>query len=333
VDQILFHREPNMWLVGLVALQLCLLFSSVWHAYFYLILLLSLLYVLWYRDGKEYSGERRWEGFRNCALWNYLSPARFTASSTTDMNHAQRRLFVVVPCTTPAPLWWMAVHGGRLPTTLNLCYMLPPIFFSIPWLRDVLMWSGGVTYKGTAWRTVWRERLTPEEKEARDKARRNSAILDLLNANRSVCYTPSGFRDVLNEFDDDNLEAGVTTASPDDELFQFAIANDVQIIPVVVTGEKQRYRIVAGSRWLRWVHSKTVPFFGYPVPLLFWTRIFSSRRPPPLEIHIGPVIHCKIYEQVETLSKAFRENVTRLRNIPEAAGHAGESTNNAFHML
>lgn len=321
-----------MWLLGIVLFQLWFLFSSWWHEYFYAIFFLSLLYILWYFDGKEYTGERRWEGFRSSRLWQYISPARFTISSTTAMINAHRRLFVAIPCTTPLPLWWMSVHGGMLPSTLNLCYMLPPVFFSIPWLRDVIMWSGGVTYKGTPWKQMLRQNLTAEQKKHQDRTRRNTSILELLNSNRSVCYTPSGFSNILNEFDNTDLESGVTTTGPDDELFDFAMNNGVQIIPVVVSGEKKRYRIIAGSRWLRWIHSKTITLLGYPIPLLFWTRIFSNEPPPHLEIQIGPVIHSDRYKDLNLLKQTFRENVNRIRNIPEEAMGVGMGSTE-FHLI
>jgi hypothetical protein len=299
-----------MWLIAIVVLQLGFAWSCVWYSHIYLALLFFVLYILLYIDGKEYSGERRWEGFRNCSLWRRVSPACFTFSSTTAVNDATRRLFVMMPCITPAPMWWMAMHGGRLLAALNLCYMLPPLFFSIPILRDVVLWSGGVTYRRGA--------------EPRGD-RRNAAILDLLNANRSVCYAPSGFSDVLRVFDDDDPESGVQTNMPDDELFAFARENEVQIIPVVVAGEKKRYSIIAGSSWLQRVHRHTHALLGYPLPLLFWARIFSRTRPEALNIQIGPVINSARYTSVDALRAAFRENVEAIRSLP------GEE--NAFHIL
>ncbi len=203
--------------------------------------------------------------------------------------------------------------------------MLPPIFLSIPLLRDVVMWSGGVTYKATPWRTMWRENLSAEEKERRYRSRRNCSILELLNANRSVCYAPSGFSNVLNEFNDEDPEAGVKTNIPDDELFDFARQNRVQIIPVVVENEKKRYHVLAGNGCMRWIHTKTYPLFGYPIPLLFWGRFFSSKRPPQLEIQIGPVIHCEQYASTEKLKAAFTETVTTIQDTP------GEG--NEFHIM
>lgn len=294
-----------MWLIALVAVQLGFAWSCVWYHHLYLALLFLVLYILLYVDGKEYTGERRWEGFRNFSGWRRVSPACFTFASTTAVTDATRRLFVVMPCITPAPLWWMAVHGGRLLAALNLCYLMPPLFFSIPILRDVMLWSGGVTH--------------------RRGEGRNAAILDLLNANRSVCYAPSGFTDVLHAFDDADPESGVQTNMPGDELFAFARENEVQIIPVVVAGEKRRYNIIAGSPWLQRLHAQTHAWFGYPVPLLFWARIFSGTRPEALNIQIGPVINCARYTSVDALKNAFKENVEAIRAFP------GEE--NAFHIL
>jgi len=303
-----------MWLVGLVVVQAWFALSSAWHEYFYPTLFLTLIYVLWYRDGKEYTGERRWDGFRRCVVWKHLSPASFTFASQTYVTDADRKLFVMMPCITPAPMWWFSVHGGRLQQDLNLCYVMPPLFFAIPVLRDVMMWSGAVTYQDAPWKA--------ENREQENHRRRNGAILNLLNANRSVCYAPSGFSDVLHNFNDDDPEEGVQTNFPDDALFEFARENRVQIIPVIVAGEKKRYRVIAGARWIRWIQARTHAFLGYPLPLLFWARTFAKRS---LEIQIGPVIHCARSADVESLKQIFRETVENIKALPEDV--------NEFHTL
>lgn len=300
-------------LIVLLEAYLCFHFLNL-----YLFVFIALIYGLWYFDGKEYTGERRWEGFRNLRLWKWLSPIEYTFANHTDlslMNANVKRLYVLIPGDTYISLiWGIGLHGGHLlPFSSKLHYVVPPIFMWIPLLRDVLLWTGAVTYHSK-------------------KRPLDTVILELLQANRSVCYCPSDFSNVVVPMMD--LEQGsggdggggsaavvgeeemrftITTPCPSDEMFTFARQERLQLVPVVTHGERRRYYIWEG---LGRVQEFFFQRMGYPFPICFALRVFSKRRPPRLHQQFGSIIECnEKYQTNEQLKESFCASIKSLTSV------------------
>lgn len=296
-------------------LLLCLLlvaYTLVACVNMYLLVFFLLIYALSYWDGKEYTGERRWSAFRSLRLWQWLSPIEYaplTPHQERDLNLVSarvRRLYVMVPGDTIVSLvWGVGLHGGRLQPTVadKLHYIVPPAYLWIPILRDVLLWTGAITYHST-------------------KRPLNGILLDMLNSNRSVCYCPSELANVVltpssssggrgGEDEEEGLGGGVIhSPCPDDEILSFALEETIQLVPVVVHGEQRRYHIFR----LAWVQSFFYRHIGYPFPLVFFPRICNKQRPPLLLLQVGHIIECneKFGKSVETLRDHFVQAVAGL---------------------
>ena len=273
---------------------------------FYLFGFILLIYGLWYFDGKEYTGERRWEAFRNLRLWKWISPVDYTFANHTELslvnsNVKVKRLYVLIPGDTYISLiWGIGLHGGQLlPFSSRLHYVVPPIFMWIPLLRDVLMWTGAVTYHSK-------------------KRPLDTLILELLQANRSVCYCPSDFSNVVEEAKETaDIEGGgedtryvVTTPCPSEEMFSFARQEKLQLVPVVTHGERRRYAILEK---LGRVQEFFYQRIGYPFPLCFALRIFGKKRPPKLHQQFGPILECnEKYQTNDQLRESFCASIHSL---------------------
>ncbi len=127
------------------------------------------LYALWYcMDVGDFTGTRNWDWLRNlhCCCGqrkNYILPRSF----------AEKTIFVVSGDTDAWSLMRnVGMHGGAIPKTIY--YLIPRTYMWIPVLRDILMWSGALTWS----------------------SKRSHVVLDMLNKNRYVCLP----RD--SEFDD-----------------------------------------------------------------------------------------------------------------------------------
>jgi hypothetical protein len=268
------------------ALLEAIIFVHVLHPY--VALLCALIYALWYFDGKEYTGERRWEAFRALRVWRWLTPVEHHFPSRTNMRETVgRRLFVVVPCLTPSALVWaMGLHGGELQFKHRLHYVVPPPLMWIPLVRDILMWSGAITYS------------------MRDPAHSlHNVLLDMLGQGHGVAYVPAQF---LQHHGD--LEASIEARFPTDELLQIAIKEQLQVVPVTVQGERERYNVVASGTLAalqQWTHAR----WNYPFPLLYALRVCSAQQPRPIEVQFGHPYNAGSYTDSAILLHALREHV------------------------
>ncbi|MBX9637193.1 MAG: hypothetical protein K2Q45_06550 [Nitrosomonas sp.] len=284
-----------MFLLLIVLLEL---YACIYWINFYTLIFVLLLYALWYFDGREYTGERRWDAFRRLRLWRWLSPVEYiiSESSRKDLeltNAAVKRLYIMIPADTYISLiWGIGLHGGKLsPFAQRLHYVVPPIFMWIPLLRDVLLWSGAVTYS--------------------EKRPLDTIILELLQSNRSVCYCPSGFFNLgAKEEDPETGRLILPTPCPSEEMFSFARQEKLQWVPVVTHGERRRYLIV--ERFVA-VQKFFYERIGYPFPLIFFLKIFNKTRPPLLSQQFGPIIECtEKFQSNEQLRALFVSTVETL---------------------
>lgn len=255
------------------------------------------LYSLWYFDGKEYTGERRWEAFRRLGVWRWLSPVDILMPEKSELQNVGggKRLFVFTPCATPSALIWsVGLHGGGVRFDHTTHYVLPPPFMWVPLVRDVLMWSGAVTYSN---------------REAAHS--REAVIFDLLNQGRAVCYAPMNFAPRPAGARGDDLEKAIDARYPSDDMLSKCIAEQIRLVPVVVQREAERYKMAHNER-LRAVQSFCHRHVDYPFPLCYWYRFYSHERPPLLSIQFGAVMASEVYETTEKLKGALKEKVSRL---------------------
>jgi hypothetical protein len=303
-----------------VLILLVQLYACVYLINFYLLSFILLIYALSYWDGKEYTGERRWTWFRQLRVWRYLSPVEYTFTSVKELslvNHQTRRVYVMVPDgggTLVSLVWGIGLHGGELVPAFaeRLHYVVPPLFMWVPLLRDVLLWTGAVTFH-------------PRKRPL------DSVVLELLHCNRAVCIpTTSPASPACGGEVGTDIEAGpnfVAGASApaiirsvlSDDILSFARSEKIQLVPIVTHGEHRRYAIAAThwrllSRIQQYCRQFSLCGAGmHPFPVVFSLRLCSRQRPPTLHQQYGPIIECtEKYATNEQLRESFEECVQSL---------------------
>jgi hypothetical protein len=260
---------------------------------------IALVYALWYFDGKEYTGERRWQWFRMWRLWRYLSPVDYTITNNNELNavHEVKRLYVMVPGDTVwATIWTIGLHGGQLDFADRLHYIVPPALMWIPVMRDVLMWTGAVTYH-------------PKKKPLQD------VLLDLLQANRSVCYCPSRYQDLIDSSSSTDGGTGIKTTGLSVAMFEMAHSRKMQLVPIVVHNERKRYYVMSSPTLAR-IQRFFFQWTDWPFPHIMFLRVVSRvRAPPRLQAQFGSIINCGAgYTTVHQIDEAFKTAVAGLTN-------------------
>lgn len=240
-----------------------------------------MIYLLWYIDGKEYTGERRWDACRKWRLWRFISPITYHIENKTQLcAQDRRRIYFIWPCDTLISLiWTIGFHGGRLDFAEHLHYVVPPLFMAIPILRDILLWSGAVTWKTSV----------------------DDLVLNLLQNGKSVCIAPSMFAGVTWEsfileavVQIDDIERGpkYSTKRISDVLLQFCLHEKLQLVPIVIRNERKRYWFPLHTPWLQSIQRLTMRFWHYPVPFVFLLRVWAREKPPPLSVQFGSILVC-----------------------------------------
>lgn len=247
----------------------------------WLSLLFMLLYALSYWDGKEYTGERHWPAFRRLSFWKRIAPRQYQLANPKDLaavNYRSMRLYILVPGRTLSSLFWgLGLHGGTLsPFGDRLHWVVPPLLLDVPLLRDVLMWAGAVTWH-------------PKRLSLMD------LLLQLLRSDRSVCFCPCLFPPESTE-----------PILLDEELFRFALEHQIELVPVVVHNESQRYRLWHIPRVQEWSRTRCR---GYPWPQ--WALL--QDRSAQLVLVFGPILHCtQRYASPSKLAEAFSAGLRAL---------------------
>jgi hypothetical protein len=311
-----------MFVVLIVLLEL---YACVCLINFYLLSFVLLIYALSYWDGKEYTGERRWTWFRQLRAWRYLSPIEYTFTSVKELslvNHQTRRVYVMVPDgggTLVSLVWGIGLHGGELAPAFadRLHYVVPPLFMWVPLLRDVLLWTGAVTFH-------------PRKRPL------DSVVLELLHCNRAVCVptSPPQGGDVGTDIEtgpNSAAAAGAATAATvicsvlSDDILSFARAERIQLVPIVTHGEHRRYAIATHWRLLSRLQQYCRQFSlcgagMHPFPVVFSLRLCSRQRPPPLHQQFGPIIECtEKYATNEQLLESCEEGVHSFNCVDQCA--------------
>lgn len=275
----------------IVAVALFELWFFTCYVHIYITLGVFIVYAFWYWDGKEYTGERHWTLFRTLRVWKRLSPVEYAFAPNADIQSTKgKRLFIFVPCSTPlALIWGIGLHGNQIEFKNRMHYIVPPCYMWVPFVRDVLLWTGAVTYSTL--------NATHSMHEI---------IRGMLIDGRSICYAPSNFNNTI-----DDLEIQISTRYPPLELLTFCIDEKIQLVPVVVQGEHERYRIIEHDLLKRvqsWFYKK----IDYRMPLVYWMRLFAKPPPPPLTLSFGSPMDCQLYSGGEMLNSELRRTVTNM---------------------
>lgn len=141
----------------------------------------------------------------------------------------------------------------------NLCYSLPHPLFQVPLLRDWLLWTGAVSDK--------------------------TDLVDILRRGWSVCIAPGWMKDTKE-------------TQPDVSVFDFAIQNNIHVVPVEIKGENERYTVVGGLRSVqKWCMERA----GWPFPFLCLPKWHGK----PMKIHVGMPMDPRVQENAIKFRELF----------------------------
>jgi len=245
------------------------------YARLYWPLFAVLLYsVLWYWvDDSEKTGNRSWTWLRNWRIWQ----TQFTAveylfgnkNLRSELEKNERVVFVILRgnMTNMGMVSGFGFHGGVF-AKMDIVYLLPSMFFRVPGIREILLWSGAISYDAGL------QKL-------------NDTLLGALNRQKSVCFALNGMDEIMGKRE--------TESEISEELFEFAKEQKIQFVPVEVTGERDRYAIYESS----------MQILGYPCPFLFGPRIFGAEPPPKLELIFGNLTNPAKFTDVQHFNKWF----------------------------
>jgi hypothetical protein len=226
------------------------------------LLFLCIIYVVTkYLDGDEMTGHRSWSKLRSFHLFG--KSVTYLFGMKPNYQSDQRILFIIVGNTTNMGLFHgFGFHGsGGGFEKLDLVYMLPEILFKIPFLRDLLLWSGAVKHD-------------------------ENNILNLLNKGKSIAYAPHSMKDVFES----KLQL------PDVGILELAYRNRVQVVPVSISDEDKRYKFFFGYKGIQeWSYKR----YGWPFPLLFMYRWWNKTKPPNLKVKIGVPMSSEAYIEID----------------------------------
>jgi len=189
--------------------------------------------ILKYLDGDENTGFRAWSKLRSFHFFGKSVTYLYGMKPTYQSD--QRILFVVMGNSTNMGLFHgFGFHGSGSFEKLDLVYMLPEVLFKIPFLRDLLLWSGAVKH---------------------DK----NNILNLLNKGKSIAYAPNGMKPKLE--------------LPDVGILELAHVNKIPVVPVCILDEEKRYKIFPSYKPLqKWALNRYGWPFPYLFMYRWWNK-------------------------------------------------------------
>jgi hypothetical protein len=213
-----------------------------------------------YFDGDEYTGFRASSWLRKHKFNNSV---KYWPKNKEDL-FGDRMLFVVMGnFTNFSLLSGFGLHGGFF-DKLDLVYLMPPVLFKIPFLRDLLLWTGAVTWKDGNY---------------------EQAITSLFHRGKSVVF-PIQSDDLIRYIKSTDDEISIST--PTKELISFVTSapNNIFVVPVLLQNEIKRYGIWKFPRLLR-ITRYCQDKVGWPFPFMFCPRVCGKEPPPKVNIRIG----------------------------------------------
>lgn len=205
----------------------------------------------YYFDESESTGARSWERMRNWWKWSEVSYA-YGYEEEEIRNGKGSRLFIVIGNTTNMGLIsGFGLHGGEL-SKLDICYVLPSLYFVVPIAREILLWTGALSEND----------LT-------------NTILSAMKRGKSLAIS---------------VDKGL-----DKSLFGFVKTEKIQIVPVLIGCENERYTVYESCM-------PRCPWFVH------WT--LNKDPPPRLTIDFLAVLSPAKYENLEEFNIEFNKFVT-----------------------
>jgi hypothetical protein len=214
----------------------------------------------------------------------YVDERDFTAKT---VNRDEKYIFVVIPNPSNTVLVWGFGFHGNASTFghLKLCYLLPGILFYIPILRELLLWSGAVSYSNIDEQT--------------------DRVVEMTRLGRNVAYCPNGMHDALYVEEEKNTYG----KRPDMTLFKTAVERNYHIVPCICSGENDARFIFITSERIRAIQTYCLRKFNYPFPLIF----FPDQKGQRIEIVIGSPIQSQ-GKTPEQLQQAFFKDLQAINN-------------------
>lgn len=264
----------------------CLVFLSLYISFWWTLLLLLIYFLIKYFDGNEYTGFRVSSWLRR---HKFNTSIKYWLKNKEDL-YGDRMLFVVMGNFTNLSLMSaFGLHGGFF-DKVDLVYLMPPILFKIPFLRDILLWTGAVTWKDNNC---------------------EQTIINLFHKGKCVVY-PIQSDDLLKYMG--NAEE-VSVSTPNKELIDFVSSHpNIHVVPVLIQNETKRYGIWKFPRLLkitRYCQEK----WGWPFPFMFCPRICGKEPPPKVNVHIGSPM--KSHDNFRTVFLGNFEGLFLLSNDDE----------------
>lgn len=254
------------------------------------VLFVTFLYALTYTSFPERTGRRRWEWLRSRPGWKRaIGGVSFTEwanrSIFTTKNDGPVVLVAGPNLTGVAFFWVFGFHGDGSLGKLDPLYTLPRIYFLVPFLRDVLLWSGAV-----------------EDSE--------EVVQELMRQRQNLVLSPGGLESSLLEEAD-----GVLVVRPLPKyVMQYAETYNGTLIPVAVHGEAQRCPNALPKRIndaLAPTRHVALDVTGHPFPMV---RGFNPTA--PLVVYDGDALNVKqMTGTAEDKLRVFHDRWIRVGSI------------------
>jgi hypothetical protein len=260
----------------LAVILLCEVYVFVFLLPWHLGLILCAIYLLWYLDPKEHTGERHWPAFRRFFVWPHLSPVEWTIGEPELKETDSARIFLLYGTRFHSTLMWGIglnadlVHRGQF-----VHFMLPPAYFWIPIVRDVLLWMGAVTYS-----------------VVNESVNRESVLMKLLESRRSVAIV----HEVAEE---------VGLLCMEENIMTLAREKNIQIVPVAVNNEDARF-------W-SWESHRRVTCAGYTFPNIRCFRCYAPAPPPRISLTFCAGRNSRIYTSNTQLSGEIDRSIEAVK--------------------
>jgi len=286
-----------MWLVALIIAECAALYYVTLHWFGYVPVALSLFvyYVARYRDGTDYTGDMRWDAFRRLRVWHWLSPVTRDIINVAEYGAEPNvsKMYVLLPGAGDlyvSLVWGIGLHGNALPTramSASLLYVVPLAYMCVPGLREVLQWSGAISFQPSGPHSL------------------PLVLQDVVQARRSVALYASITADHYGGHDE-----GAATLPLSDDMVNFIRERRVYLAPVLVQNEHRRYAVRvpwAGVPWA-WRHGR------HPFPVLCCYRCFASSKPPLVRLAFGALTCCDpdVYQDGRAIRDLFETRAKRL---------------------
>lgn len=249
---------------------------SLWASPLHLFALACFVYVAYYVSWARWTGSRNWPWLRSLRIWTWITSRYFPltyhcAYWDKFAQYGHSYLFIVHPnMYNVAMMAAFGTHGTRprVISRLSPRVMVPAFVSYIPYVCDLIMWLGGAVHS-------------------------EDGLKNLLNANCSVVWCPTGMKDALLQ------DSDVTVVEPSPlSVFEFAVRYGAEcrfsLVPVLITGEADLYTNHTQSMPQGWQDMQHLMYkrSGYPGPLPITGAggtCIPKRRP----------LHCYIGEPVD----------------------------------